>query len=180
MLATITNTDVDTVRSAIKVFTELNMLELFDDGTLFMNQVQTMIGNETEWAEKKRLWREKQRQLEDKTRTKKDIVRQEKDKELDIEKDKEIKIDRKKFIIPTVEQIKEYCTERNNKIDAEYFFNYYQSIGWMRGKTKMKDWKSTIRTWEANEDKFATHEDKEEKRQRENEEIIQRVLRGEE
>ena len=31
----------------------------------------------------------------------------------------------------------------------------------------MKDWKSTIRTWEANEDKFATHEEKEEKRQRE-------------
>lgn len=95
-------------------------------------------------------------------------------------KEKKTKQDNNRFVIPTVEQIKEYCTERNNKIDAEYFFNYYQSIGWMRGKTKMKDWKSTIRTWEANEDKFATHEDKEEKRQRENEEIIQRVLRGEE
>lgn len=175
MLSTITNTDIDIVRSAVKVFTELNMLELFDDGTLFMNQVQTMIGDETEWAEKKRLWREKQRQIEDKTKTKKDNVRQE--KELDIEKDKEIKIDRNRFVIPTVEQIKEYCTERNNKIDADYFFNYYQSKGWMIGKNKMKDWKSAVHTWEKRENDFATHEDKADAAERKRKEMVARVLR---
>ena len=55
MLATITNTNVDVVRSAIKVFTELQMMEILDDGTVFMREVQKMIGSETYWAERKRI-----------------------------------------------------------------------------------------------------------------------------
>ena len=54
MLSTITNTNIDIVRSAIKVFTELNMMEILDDGTYFMNEVNKMIGCETEWAIRKR------------------------------------------------------------------------------------------------------------------------------
>lgn len=54
----------------------------------------------------------------------------------------------KKFIIPTVQQVEEYCKERNNNIDAEYFINYYDAKGWMIGKNKVKDWKACIRTWE--------------------------------
>lgn len=54
----------------------------------------------------------------------------------------------KKFIIPTVQQVEEYCKERNNNINAEYFINYYDTKGWMIGKNKIKDWKACIRTWE--------------------------------
>lgn len=54
----------------------------------------------------------------------------------------------KKFIVPTVQQVEEYCKERNNNIDAEYFINYYDAKGWMIGKNKVKDWKACIRTWE--------------------------------
>jgi predicted phage replisome organizer len=61
MLSTITNTDIDIVRSSVKLFTELKMMEQFDDGTLFMNQVQTMIGDETEWAKKKREYKARQK-----------------------------------------------------------------------------------------------------------------------
>jgi predicted phage replisome organizer len=63
MLATITNTNVDIVRTAVKVFSELGMMEQMDDGTLFFNHVKNMIGDETEWAEQKRKYRE-QKQLE--------------------------------------------------------------------------------------------------------------------
>ncbi len=62
MLATITNTNVDIVRSAVQLFARLNMLEIMDDGTLYMNQVQEMIGSETYWAEQKR--KQKQRQMQ--------------------------------------------------------------------------------------------------------------------
>lgn len=65
MLATITNTNVDIVRAAVKMFTQLGMMELMDDGTFFMTEVQKMVGFETEWAEKKRQYREKLRQKED-------------------------------------------------------------------------------------------------------------------
>ena len=59
-------------------------------------------------------------------------------------------IKNKRFKKPSVEQIKEYCIERKNVVDAESFFNYYESKGWKVGKSAMKDWKSAVRTWEKN------------------------------
>lgn len=53
-----------------------------------------------------------------------------------------------KFIKPTIEEVKQYCLERNNNIDAENFVDYYNSNGWKVGKNSMKDWKAAIRTWE--------------------------------
>lgn len=55
---------------------------------------------------------------------------------------------RKPFIPPTVEEVREYCTERQNSVDAEAFIDFYESKGWMIGKNKMKDWKAAVRTWE--------------------------------
>lgn len=54
----------------------------------------------------------------------------------------------KRFIKPTLEEVQNYCIERNNNIDAEYFIDFYESKGWLVGKAKMKDWKACIRTWE--------------------------------
>lgn len=54
----------------------------------------------------------------------------------------------KRFVKPTVEQIKAYCKERNNSIDPEEFFNHYEGNGWKVGSNSMKDWKAVIRTWE--------------------------------
>lgn len=58
MLATITNTNVDVVRAAIQIFTELGMMEMYDDGTYFMSEVKKLMGSETYWAERKRVQRE--------------------------------------------------------------------------------------------------------------------------
>lgn len=51
------------------------------------------------------------------------------------------------FKPPTLEEVKEYCFERNNGIDAQQFIDFYSSKGWMIGKNKMKDWKAAVRTW---------------------------------
>ena len=61
-----------------------------------------------------------------------------------------IDIRKNKFSKPSIDEIKEYCLERNNQINAEQFYDYYESKGWMIGKNKMKDWKAAIRTWERN------------------------------
>ena len=61
--------------------------------------------------------------------------------------------DTKRFVKPTLAEIKGYCLERDNNIDPERFFNYYESTGWMVGKHKMKDWKACIRTWESKDKK---------------------------
>jgi hypothetical protein len=52
------------------------------------------------------------------------------------------------FVIPKIEEIKNYCKERNNKINPLQFYDYYQSKGWYVGRNKMKDWKAAVRTWE--------------------------------
>lgn len=55
----------------------------------------------------------------------------------------------KKFIPPTVEEVRAYCQERGNKVDPQAFVNYYTSNGWMVGRNRMKDWKAAVRgTWE--------------------------------
>ena len=57
------------------------------------------------------------------------------------------------FKKPTIEEIKNYCLERKNSINPSQFFDYYESKGWLIGKTPMKDWKAAIRTWEQNQSK---------------------------
>ena len=54
----------------------------------------------------------------------------------------------KAFSPPSIFEIESYCRERNNGIDAEWFHDFYQSKNWMVGKSKMKDWKASVRTWE--------------------------------
>ena len=57
----------------------------------------------------------------------------------------------KNFKPPTIEEVKAYCTERKNNVDAERFIDFYEAKGWMLGKNKMKDWKAAVRTWERND-----------------------------
>lgn len=64
-------------------------------------------------------------------------------------RNKEIK-NKRIFIKPTIQEVNDYCSERGNNIDAEQFIAYYESCNWMRGKTKIVDWKAAVRTWERN------------------------------
>ena len=57
----------------------------------------------------------------------------------------------KRFTAPTIEEVKEYCSERKNGVDAERFVNYYTANGWKVGKNPMKDWKAAVRSWERND-----------------------------
>ena len=78
-----------------------------------------------------------------------------------IDKKRRVYIGNKK---PTLEEVKEYCNERNNNVDAEQFIDYYETNGWVQGKGKpIKDWKACVRTWERNE----TNKQKERKSERE-------------
>jgi predicted phage replisome organizer len=60
MLSVVTNTNIDIVRSAMKLFIDLKMMDIFDDQTIYMSEVEKYIGSETKWAEKKRLQRAKE------------------------------------------------------------------------------------------------------------------------
>jgi hypothetical protein len=58
----------------------------------------------------------------------------------------------KTFVPPTLEDIKAYCKKRNNNVDAQKFFDYYDEADWYDSKgVKMKSWKQKVITWETNE-----------------------------
>lgn len=54
----------------------------------------------------------------------------------------------KRFVKPTLEEVREYCLSRKNNIDAQQFIDFYESKGWKVGNQSMKDWKACVRTWE--------------------------------
>lgn len=54
---------------------------------------------------------------------------------------------RKNFVKPTVEEIAAYCKEKNYNVNAQQFFNYYESNGWKIGRNSMKSWQAAVQNW---------------------------------
>lgn len=88
MLSVITDTNVDIVKAAMKLFVDLGMVEILEDSTIYMNEVQRLIGSETASAERVRKHRENRKLLQsnaDETKCNTEI-----EKEIETKKDKEI------------------------------------------------------------------------------------------
>lgn len=168
MLSVITNTNVDIVRSAMKLFVDLKMLDVLDDETIYMAEVQKMIGSavDSDVANRQRRCRERKKQqallgiAPDMTSALQNVTQsvtndnesKSIEKEIDIEIEKEVCKPQKRFAKPTLDEVKAYCQERNNGVDAEKWYNYYSANGWKVGKNPMKDWKAAVRTWERSGD----------------------------
>lgn len=157
MLSVVTNTNIDIVRSAVKMFYDLKMLDIKADKTIYMEEVQNMIGSavDNDNANRQRRFREKQKQLAlpdryDAVTKNNESKSIEKEIDIEIEKDTEKK-PQKRFAKPTLDEVKAYCQERNKGVDAEKWYNYYSANGWKVGKNPMKDWKAAVRTWERND-----------------------------
>ena len=54
---------------------------------------------------------------------------------------------RKNFVKPTVEEIAAFCKEKNYTVNAQQFFNYYESNGWKIGRNAMKSWQAAVQNW---------------------------------
>lgn len=90
MLSVITGTNIDIVRAAMQLFRELKMVDVLDDSTIFMSEVQALMGAETKWAEKKRKFRAKEDNVLALSPSCPPNVRQEKEIEKELELEKEI------------------------------------------------------------------------------------------
>ena len=66
----------------------------------------------------------------------------------EVKKDKNIKTPVAPFTKPSVEEVRAYCFERGNLVDAEAFVAFYESKGWKIGSTSMKNWRMAVITWE--------------------------------
>lgn len=88
----------------------------------------------------------------------------EKDKDKDIKEkvlsnDSTKKKTAKRFVPPTIDEVRAYCSERHNTVNADAFIAFYESNGWKVGKNSMKDWKAAVRTWEQRETRAAPKQD---------------------
>ena len=163
MLADELDFEESTVQLALKALEQLNMI-VTDNGFFSIagwEEYQNIEGMD-KIREQNRLRKQKQRDkqklIENVSRDSHGTVTHghaidiEEDIEIDKDKEKDNSIEskRKRFSPPTLEEVRAYCLERNNGVDAERFIDYYTSNGWQVGKNKMKDWKAAVRTWERN------------------------------
>jgi len=153
MLSILTGVNIDTVRSALKIFLKFGMVERWDDGTLYISEVQKMIGNETDSAKRVRKHREEKKLLlqcnadETKSNTEKEL---EKEIELKLEKKKEKDIRHKygeyKNVLLTDKQFEKLSKDFSNIKDLIKLVD--EGIQ-MKGY-KYKDFNLVIRTWAKN------------------------------
>ena len=163
MLASVTGHQVGTIKQALSVFKDLGLIDVLDNGAIYMLDIQNFIGKGSSEADRKREYR--QRIETDRTNVQTNLrqISEKSPPEIEIELEKDIEIEkeihssakstttkRKRFEKPTLSQITQYCLERNNNVNAEQFYDYYESNGWKVGKNSMKDWKACVRTWERN------------------------------
>ena len=159
-LGELTKTNPDTVMVAMNLLINIGLVQKLENGELYLTQVENMIGSQSKSAFKKQqqIERRKQQALPEGGKGVEKIppdIELEKEIEIDLEiereKDKEKeKSKAKKFVKPTLDDIRAYCAERNNTVDPEHFYDYYEANGWKVGKNAMKDWKASVRTWERN------------------------------
>lgn len=161
MLSVITNTNIDIVRSAMKVLIELKMVEILDDSTIYMAEVLKITGSETAAAERMRKSRKNQKLLAGCNNVQKSYTEIEKEIELDkeIEKDKKDKpskphrhkYGRYKNVLLSDEDIEKLKTEFPNDYEdrIERLSEYKASTG-----KSYKNDLATIRNW-ARRDKQA-------------------------
>ena len=166
MLASVTGHQVGTIKQALSMFKELGLIEVLENGAIYMLDIQNFIGKGSTEADRQRLYdrrisEERKQNKLTQSRNLEEICKKS-TPEIEIELEKEIKIEkeidssastttkRKRFEKPTLSEIKEYCIERNNNVDAQHFYDYYESNGWKVGKNSMKNWQAAVRTWEKN------------------------------
>ena len=115
-------------------------------------------GNAVRWGDRETSHRDKsdrENRKEEKTKDQDQDQDQDNDKEKD-EEDKGLPtpphggVQRgARFVPPTVDEVSQYCRERQNGIDPQSFVDFYAAKGWMIGKERMRDWHAAVRTWEA-------------------------------
>lgn len=152
----------ENVQITIQYLLKSGLLEMCSDEEYYLPDTKDSTGCETAVASRVRKHRERKKALQcnaDVTQVKQlcnGEIEKELEKDIEIEKEihssaKNTTTKRKRFEKPSISDIEQYCMERNNNIDANQFYDYYESNGWKVGKNSMKDWKAAVRTWERSE-----------------------------
>lgn len=147
-LAEMTKMDFDTVTVAMELLKKIGLIKILENGEIYISQLENLIGSQSKGAWKKQQQRLLGGQEGDKCPPKIEI-------ELELEKELDIEVDKKKkFKKPTLEDIQQYCKQRNNNVNAKTFYDYYEANDWKdKDGKKLVSWKQKLITWERYENK---------------------------
>lgn len=154
MLATIFRRPLNTVRMALAAFQQYGMIEVVDGAITIPNwekhqSVDKLERMKQQNRERVARHREKQKALAGACNVTVTLSNApDIDKDIDIDKENIRGAKRKRFTPPSLEEVRDYCQQRNNSVDPQRFIDHYESNGWKVGRNKMKDWKAAVRTWE--------------------------------
>ena len=143
--------DIDTIRVAMELYCKLGLLYRNQDNILQIANFEELVGSETYWAKVKRLQRKENvgQQL--------DNVQQ---PLISTSISSSETKSNKRFTPPTLDEIKKYIAERKSSVNAQKFYDYFNTGNWVDSKgNKVKNWKQKLITWEKfsdanNQDKY--------------------------
>ena len=164
-IAIMIDREVDEIKLCLEFYKQNGMIEIIDDLYCLSNWSKYQNVDELEKIReqnriRQKRWYDKQKQIPNVSNTlvpnenalisnsisKSNINNDNLDNNININ-------NKKRFVKPTLEEVKAYCDERKNGIDPEAFIAYYESIGWKVGKNPMKNWKMAMTTWEKRDKK---------------------------
>ena len=145
----------DDVQITLAYLLGCGLAETSDNVNFFLPYAVENVGSENASAQRVRDFRQKKKSLHcnaDVTEVKRiGNAEKEIEKEIEIEIEKK---ERKKFSPPTLEEVEEYCRQRNNNVDAKRFYDYFSEGEWKDSKGQpVKNWKQKVITWEKFADK---------------------------
>ena len=145
MLSVITHTNIDIVRSAMRVFMDLQLVDILDDQTIYMTEVEKLVGSETSVAERVRKHREKQKMLLCNTNALHCNIELEKEleKELELEKDKTTTTHAKPTNLEVAEYFGMLLDEDKAGVEAYRWYEYNEQRGW----NCLPNWKTAAERW---------------------------------
>lgn len=157
MLSTITNTDINIVDDAMKIFEELGMIEVEEDKTIVLNEIpnMTMSVVDNDNANRQRRYRERKKMntLSNDNAT---VTKNNESNRYSNNKNK--KIDNNNIIYPTIPEVRKIIKEKNYVVSAKQFHDYYFTMWWSQGIELSKDWKDVLEEW--NERQIQTNQTK--------------------
>lgn len=151
--------DEELVARTLEYLIRNSLVELTEDGSCYMPYAVENTGSESASAERVRRYRERKESEcngecnADVTDVKRncngelELEEELKEKEISKEKEKSASAS-KRFVKPSVDDIRAYAIERGSNVDVQRFHDYYEANGWKVGKNPMKDWKAAFRYWE--------------------------------
>ncbi len=155
-LAEIFSEDVQIIKHTLNYLIKNNLIIADEKSNYFMPQVLDLTGSEGDSAERVR----KHRALHCNNGVTNDMLQRNAREKREENRDKSIEEDckkeqakpaRKRFIKPSLEELKAFNEEKQLNVDCDRFMDYYEANGWKAGRNPMKDWKAAMRNWSRND-----------------------------